>query len=409
MEDKEIEIEYERKIKVLKAKYFAITIIIAIIAMLFSSEFTLRYYEKNKPVYKIEKENVSQESSSNIDNIAKNLKNFRKIIDEYYIGDIDEQKMFDETIKGYVNGLDDEYSEYMTKEEWEDFEASALGNYVGVGIYMSVNKANNVVVLSTIKDTPAEKAGIQAGDVITKVNDEDVLGVSSDIVSNKIKGDAGTTVKITVMRENEELSFDITREAIKVYKVETKMLENSIGYIHLYAFDEGCAEELENAYNDLKSQGAQKIILDLRDNTGGIVDEALSIADSMIEDGKKLMITVDSKKNQEINYSNRKPNITEDMVVLVNGYSASASEILTGALKDNGRAEIVGTKTYGKGVIQSVISLNDGSVLKLTVNEYYTPNEIKINKVGLDPDVEVEDNKETEADEQLDKAIELLK
>ena len=187
------------------------------------------------------------------------------------------------------------------------------------------------------------------------------------------------------------------------------MLENNIGYIQLLAFDDGCAEELENAYKEIKSQGAQKIILDLRDNTGGIVSECLKIADMIIPEGKKLMITVDSKDNKEVDSSMISPEITEDMVVLVNEYSASASEILTGALKDNERAKVVGTKTYGKGVIQSVLPLTDGSVLKLTVNEYYTPNETKINKVGIEPDYSVEDNKDTEEDEQLNKAIELLK
>ena len=408
MEDNEIELEYKREIKALNTKYIVFIIIITIMVAVFSSEFTRIYYE-NKNVTKINKEATVPEANSNIDKIAKNLKNFRKVIDEYYIGEIDEQKMFDETIKGYVNGLDDEYSEYMTKDEWEDFEASALGNYVGVGIYMGVTKSNNVVILSTIKDTPAEKIGMKSGDIIVKVDDEEVLGVSSDIVSSKIKGEAGTSVKITVLRDNEYLDFNVTREEIKIYKVETKILENNIGYIHLYTFDEGCAEEVKNAYNSLKSQGAQKIILDLRDNCGGIVEECLNIADLMIDEGNKLMITVDSKDNHEINYSKNKPTITEDLVVLVNGYSASASEILTGALKDNERAKIVGTKTYGKGVIQSVIPLTDGSVLKLTVNEYFTPNEVKINKVGLDPDYEIEDNKDTDADEQLDKAIELLK
>ena len=406
MDNEDLERKFEKEKKVIKTKFIVLIIIVAIISAVFGSEYTLNIQKRNGI---INKENASEDSTKNIDTIAKNLKSFRKIIDEYYIGEIDEQKVIDEAIKGYVKGLDDEYSEYMTKEEWNEFQAQALGNYVGIGIYMTVDKNDNVVVLSSIKDTPAERAGLETGDIIVKVNDENVLGVSSDIVASKIKGEAGTNVKLTVLREDEYKDFDITREEIKVYHVESKMLENNIGYIQLVAFDDGCADEIEKAYKSIKEQGAQKIILDLRDNTGGIVTECLQIADKFIEQGNKLMITVDAKDNKEIDYSKNKPEITEDMVVLVNEYSASASEILTGALKDNNRAKVVGTKTYGKGVIQSVLPLTDGSVLKLTVNEYYTPNEIKINKVGIEPDYIIENNKETEEDEQLNKAIELLK
>ena len=406
MDNEDLELKFEKEKKVIKIKFIVLIIIVAIISAVFGSEYTLNI-QKGKGI--INKENASEDSTKNIDTIAKDLKSFRKIIDEYYIGDIVEQKVIDEAIKGYVKGLDDEYSEYMTKEEWDEFQAQALGNYVGIGIYMTVDKNDNVVVLSSIKGTPAEKAGLETGDIIVKVNDESVLGVSSDIVASKIKGEEGTSVKLTVLREDEYKDFDITREAIKVYHVESKILENNIGYIQLLAFDDGCADEIEKAYKSLKEQGAQKIILDLRDNTGGIVTECLQIADKFIDQGNKLMITVDAKDNKEIDYSKYKPEITEDMVVLVNEYSASASEILTGALKDNNRAKVVGTKTYGKGVIQSVLPLTDGSVLKLTVNEYYTPNEIKINKVGIEPDYIIENNKETEEDEQLNKAIELLK
>ena len=317
--------------------------------------------------------------------------------------------MLDETIKGYINGLDDEYSEYMTEEEWNEFQANALGNYVGIGIYMSVDENGNVVVVSPIKGTPAEQAGLQSGDVIVNVNDENVLGMSSDLVSSKIKGEEGSKVKITVLRDSEYLDFEIERKAIKVYHVETKMLENNIGYLSLLTFDEGCAEEVRKGYEKLKSEGAEKIILDLRNNTGGLVDEALSIADMILPKDNKILITLDSDGNEEISISEKDPIIEKELVVLVNEYSASASEILVGALKDNQKAKVVGKNTYGKGVIQSVFMLTDGSALKLTINEYFTPNKTKINKVGIKPDYEVELNTETEEDEQLNKAIELLR
>ena len=408
MEDfeKDSQIEYNREKKALITKFVVSTIIISIIVAVISSEFTLYYYYKTN---NIEKSKASENSEKNIDAIGETLKSFRDAIDEYYIGEIDEQKMLDETIKGYINGLDDEYSEYMTKEEWAEFQADALGNYVGIGIYMSVDENNNVVVVSPIKETPAEIAGLESGDIIVNVNDESVLGVSSDIVSSKIKGEEGTKVKITVLRDSEYLDFEIERKAIKVYHVETKMLENNIGYLSLLTFDEGCAEEVRKGYEKLKSEGAEKIILDLRNNTGGLVDEALSIADMILPKDNKILITLDSDGNEEISISEKDPIIEKELVVLVNEYSASASEILVGALKDNQKAKVVGKNTYGKGVIQSVFMLTDGSALKLTINEYFTPNKTKINKVGIKPDYEIDKKSETEEDEQLNKAIELLR
>ena len=371
-----------------------------------ASEFTLYYYFKTN---NLEKSVVSENSEKNIDVIADTLKNFRKEIDKVFLGEIDEQKVLDETIKGYVKGLDDEYSEYMTKEEWDEFQSAALGNYVGIGIYMTTDNNGNVIVLAPIKGSPAESAGLETGDIITAVNDENVLGTSSDDVSNKIKGEAGTEVKLTVLRDNEYIDMNVKREEIKVYHVEEKMLENNIGYMNLATFDEGCSDEFREKYQTLKNQGARSLILDLRNNTGGLVDEALKIADMMIEKDKTLLITVDSKGNKEIDKAKEDPIVEGDIIVLTNEYSASASEILVGALKDNGRAKSLGTKTFGKGVIQNVFFLNDGSALKLTVNEYFTPNETKINKVGIAPDYEVELPEDSQEDVQLNKAIELLK
>lgn len=407
MEEEKLIKEFETEKKNMRIRFILITILVALIAAVAASEFTLFYYYGGMS---LEKDEVSQDASLNIEAIANSLKNFREVIDEYFIGDIDEQKLMDETIKGYVRGLDDPYSEYMTAEEWGKFKTNTMGNYVGIGIYMSVDKNDNIVVVAPIKGTPAEEAGLQTGDVIVYVDDENMLGVSSELVSAKIKGEEGTKVKITVLRGEEYLDFEIERKSIKVYHVETEMLENKIGYISLLTFDQGCAEEFKNAYNDLKAKGAKKLIIDLRNNTGGLVEECLQIADMMLPKGSIELITVDAKGEKIYSESSKEPIFgDEEIVVLINEYSASASEILVGALMDNNKAISVGKKSYGKGVIQTVLELNDGSVLKLTISEYYTPNESKINEIGITPTHEVEMNDETEEDEQLNKAIELLK
>ena len=236
-----------------------------------------------------------------------------------------------------------------------------------------------------------------------------MIGAGSEYVSNKIKGEEGTKVKVTIERNGEYLDFDIERKAIKVYHVETEMLENNIGYISLATFDEGCAEEFKKEYLELKNKGAKKIIVDLRNNTGGLVEEALSLLDLFLPKNTTTLVTVDSKGNKDYSKTKDPQLITEDVVVLVNEYSASASEIVAGALKDHQRAQVVGTKTYGKGVIQSVFMLEDGSALKLTVEEYFTPKEVKINKVGIEPNHTVELDIENQIDTQLNKAKELLK
>lgn len=405
MEQDKIEEDYRLEKKKLQVKWILITIFVAIFTAVIASEFTLIYYGQSK----LNKSETAQNSEENIEAISDTLKNFRTVIDEIYIGEIDEQKVMDETIRGYVKGLDDEYSEYMTAKEWEDYKANALGNYVGIGIYMQVNKEGNVEVVEPIKESPAEAAGLKTGDIIVYVNDESMVGVNSDIVSSKIKGEEGTKVKITVLRDTEYIDFEIERKAIKVYHVETEMLENNIGYISLMTFDEGCAEEFKNAYNELKSKGAKNIIIDLRNNTGGLVVECLEIADMILPKGNIELVTVDAKGNKEYSKSKKDPIVDGKIVVLINEYSASASEILVAALKENDKAEVVGKTSYGKGVIQSVLELNDGSVLKLTVSEYFTPNENKINKIGIEPDYDIELDYENEIDTQLNKAIELLK
>lgn len=235
--------------------------------------------------------------------------------------------------------------------------------------------------------------------------------------SNKIKGEAGTKVKLEVLRNGETKEFEITRQKVLISHITTKVFDNNTGYIAISDFDGGCSDEFETKYKKLKEQGITKLIIDIRDNGGGIVDEAIDILDLITEKDSTLLITKDKKQNEDITKAKKKPIINMPIVVLTNGYSASASEILAGALKDNKKAILVGTTTYGKGVIQELHQLSDGSGLKITTNEYFTPNRNAINKIGIKPDIEIDLSdkaKETldlkdEDDNQLQKAIEVLK
>lgn len=403
---------YEKK--QLRYRHIFITVLVACIVAVASSAVTYYLYGgRSVTISLLDKASVDEDSTSaeTIDAIADSLTSFRTLIDMYYIGEIDETALLDSTIKGYVDGLGDEYSTYMTAEEWEEYQESALGNYVGIGIYMSVNDDGNVEVAMPISGSPAEAAGMKTGDVIVEVDGESVIGVDSSLVAAKIKGDEGTTVHIKAIRDSEYVEFDIIRQEIKIYHVESEMKTDNIGYIYLYTFDEGCAEEVKTAIEDLESQGATKLIFDLRYNTGGLVDEALTIANYFIDKGETLLITVGTDEEETVTVADEEKLTDMELVVLANEYSASASEILVGALKDNDRATIVGTTTYGKGVIQNVFSLTDGSVLKLTIAEYFTPKNNVINKVGIEPDYEVEleeDENEETVDTQLNKALELL-
>ena len=358
-------------------------------------------------------------SSSNANNeIANELNKYRKIIDKYYLGDVDEEKLKEGAIKGYIEGLGDKYSEYISKEDMEDYMADTTGNFVGIGIYMVQDtKSNKIMVLSPIKGGPAEKAGIQPGDYIISVDDVDYAGDQMSVAANKIKGEAGTTVKIKILRDSETKEYELKREKITVNPVEGKVLDNNIGYLEFSSFDDGTAEEFKNKYEELQKQGITSLIIDLRNNGGGIVKEALEIADYILNKDDVILYEVDKNDKETVEKSTNDPIINMPIVVLTNGNTASSSEILAGAIKDHGKATIVGEKTYGKGVIQQLLTLPDGSGLKITSEEYLTPNKTKINGIGIEPDEQISLpdtvknvlNVEEKDDTQLQKAIETLK
>ena len=390
-------------------KIIMLVVLTAVITFMITSLVMYNVVGKNSIKYVT----VSGESSS----LAKTFSYLKSFIEKNYIGDIDEQKMVEEAIKGYIKGIGDEYSEYIASDEMKEFMEDTNGKYVGIGIYIANNtETNQIVVLMPMEGSPAQKAGLQTGDIIVKINGEEYKGDQLTEASNTMKGEEGTKVKLEILRGEQTLEIEVERENIKVNHIESEMLSHKIGYIKLSTFDSGAAEEFKNKYEELEKQGAKSLIIDLRNNGGGLVKEATDIADMMVEKGKTLLITSSKGEAEEITKAEKDRSITVPVVVLVNKNSASASEILAAALKESDNAEIVGEKTYGKGVIQTIYTLSDGSGLKLTTNEYFTPNHNVINKVGITPDVEVslpegktlytiEDSEDT----QLQKAVELLK
>ena len=398
--------EYDKKQRIYKT--IMLIILVAIITFIATTIFIYNYLGNNKDTKYVMLPTIDKGVSSEISKV-------KAIIDKYYMGEFDEQELLDSALVGYVDGLNDEYSEYIPKSEMESFEAETTGNYNGIGIYYGKTTDNKMVIVSPIKDSPAAKAGLLPGDEILKVDDYEVTSESTlTDLSNIIKGEVGKSVKLKIKRGDQILEFDVPRENIKLHQIYTEVLDNQIGYMDIYSFDEGTSEQFKNKYNELKEKGIKGLIIDLRNNPGGIVQEATGIADAMIEKGKTILITKDKDGKEEITESEEEPIVDVPVILLTNNNSASASEILAGALKDNGVAKIVGEKTYGKGVIQNVFTLSSGAGLKITTNEYFTPNNNKINKIGIEPDIEVslpEELKDElsipfEKDTQLKRAIE---
>ncbi len=358
-------------------------------------------------------------SSSSENTLVKTLQSFKAMINKLYIGDVDEDAMIEGALKGYVEGLGDPYTEYYTKEEMADLREELNSEYVGIGVYIGNNAVDNTIVIAgTIKSSPAEEAGLKAGDVVEKIDDVSYTGKQLSEATKVLKAEEGTTVKLTILRDEKEIEINITRRKITVEHVSSKMMDNNVAYIKIDSFDNNVADSFKSQLTDLMKGNVNGIIIDLRSNGGGIVTEATDIADLFLEKDETILITKSKKDNEEkITKSKQEPIVKNTpVVILVNEATASASEILAGALKDKYNATIVGKTTYGKGVIQSLYNLKDGSGLKITTDEYFTPNHNKIQKTGITPDVEVDLTKDADGnyetgdkDAQLLKAIEVIK
>lgn len=324
------------------------------------------------------------------------------IVEEDYYQDVDQEKLILGAEKGLMQSLGDPYSEYYTKEEFNLLKEQTQGSFVGIGIYMTGNDEDNVVVKSVIKDYPAEKSGLKSGDIILKVDGEKVKYSQSSLAASKIKGKAGTSVVLTIKRDGKQFDVTVKREEIVVASVKSEVKDDNIGYVQITSFDKNTYKEFKQAVNSLQKKNVKSLIIDLRDNPGGLLDVCVDIADYLLGEGT-IVYTKDNNGDTQY-YKSDEKKVDLPIVVLINENSASASEILTAAIVDNKAGIAVGTTSYGKGLVQSVREFNDGTGYKLTTAQYYTPNGDYINKQGIKPNI-VEKNKE----KQLDRAIEYIK
>ena len=340
-----------------------------------------------------------------------------KMIDQEYLGDVDKSDLAEGIYAGLLYGLGDVYSRYYTAEEYAQETASTDGSYVGIGVSIQKNKNGGVQIAECYEGGSGKKAGLISGDVITAIDDTDVTDMELSEVVRLIRQNEGRNIVLTVQRENEESPLSITVEVtnVELPAVFSEMLDEETGYIQITQFTGVAPQQYKEAFADLKEQGMEKLIVDLRDNPGGLLTSVCDILREILPKGR-IVYTEDKYGKREEETCDGEKELDIPLAVLVNESSASASEIFAGAVQDYGIGKIVGTTTYGKGVVQELRPLNDGSAVKLTISNYYTPNGNSINKVGIKPDIEVKLAAELlnktdishEEDNQLQKARKVL-
>ncbi len=346
------------------------------------------------------------------------IKTIQRYIDNYYVEEADKKDMEEMMYAGLVAGLGDPYTSYIPADSLQNFMDDATGEFVGIGIEYTKDPVDgNIIVAAPIEDSPAQKAGIRPNDKIIKINGENISPMDTQEIQNKFKGKEGTKVTVTLFRAStgETLEIELTRAQIETTTVKGKMLENDIAYIKITSFKEKTYDQFMKIYKDMKKQNMKGLVIDLRNNLGGLVNVVSDITDELVPEGT-LVYTIDKQGNREDTVSDK--NCVEvPLVLLVNEYSASSSEIMAGAVQDMEAGKLVGTQTFGKGLVQGLYFLRDGSALKITIQKYYTPKGVCIHGVGITPDYKVELPEEyqysvsipEEKDTQLQKAIDVLK
>lgn len=331
----------------------------------------------------------------------------KELLSENFYGEVTDEKIYDGAMSGMLAALDDPYTSYLDNKQNEELMEITEGKYEGIGVVISasVKEKSDVTIIGIVKDSPAEKAELMLNDKIVAINGEECINLSLTQVAEKMKVKAGTTIALSIDRDGERLEKNITTEAIVFKSVYSENM-NGIGYIQISSFDENTGSEFTDAYNKLREENITGLIVDVRDNGGGIYDEVIKIAKILVPKGL-IVYTEDKDGNRKADNSDGE-GIDIPLVVLVNEESASASEILAGAVKDRGCGTLVGKKTYGKGVVQGWYMIGDGTSIKITIAKYFTPSGVCIQDIGIEPDVEVE-NTSAYKDLQLERAIKLLK
>jgi len=351
---------------------------------------------------------------------VKKFERVRSLLKEYYYKDVNENEMLEGAISGMTEALKDPYTVYFTKDQMKQFTEKSQGSYVGIGVVVTMGEDGILTVVEPFEDSPAHEVGIVKDDKIVKVDDNDVTTIrDEDMIISMIKGKENTKVKITVYRpsEGKYLDFVVTRKKIKVVNIDSEIMEGNIGYIKITMFDSEISKDFQEHLDNMLKKNIKGLIIDLRDNPGGDYDQVCAMADRLLPEG--LIVYTEDKKGNRQEKKSDPTELNIPIAVLVNESSASASEVLSGALKDHNKATLVGTKTFGKGLVQAVVALDDGSGLKVTIARYFTPSGVCIQDVGIEPHIKVELPEKyrnvpvsqipREDDNQLQKAIEVIK
>ena len=361
------------------------------------------------------------EASAEIDQDAVQMKieKIKGVLEKYYMGDIDYDKAMEGIYSGMINSLGDPYTVYFSPEQYKEFSLTTNGNYAGVGSTVTTNSDGNVEFVKPFKNGPVYNAGVLPGDILCEIDGENALGVEIDKVVAKMRGEAGTSVSFKIYRPSTSEYIDVTvvRDDIEEPTIEYEMLEGDIGYILCTEFDKVTEKQYLDAVDDLTVKGMKALIIDLRDNPGGMLTTVTSMLDRILPKGKLLIYMEDKNGKREEYFSQSSKTVDVPIAVLINGNSASASEVFAGCLQDYGVATLIGTKSFGKGIVQSLIPLGDGSAIKVTTSKYFSPLGRNIHGVGFEPDIKVELDKELknkveipkDQDNQLQTAVNFLK
>ena len=411
----------ENKINNPKVKVLKYIVLIAVLGVTYLGVFYLGNMVATKGVIMGMVPEKAIDDLSQVGDVSKyyNLFNLRNMLFSTYDGEIDDEKLLEGAMKGMADAVGDPYTVYMNQDEFITFIESSQGSFYGIGAQLGI-RDNNVTVIAPVEGSPAEKAGLKAGDIILKVDDYEVNELNTESVVSRVRGEEGVPVTLTIKREGVEnpLEIKIVRAEIKTESVKGEILEDGIGYIQLTTFsDEEVSDKFTEKLNELKQQGMKKLILDLRGNPGGYLNECVEIASNFIPEGEVITYTIDKYDKKVISNSLGGDAIGMPLVVLVDGGSASASEVVTGALRDYEVATIIGTRTFGKGIVQQLRVLpNDMGGLKVTTSKYYTPNGENIHGTGIEPNIVVEIPQEVldmdydrSIDPQFQKALEVIR